>query len=868
MSESSNNSRIAKNTLFLYARMLLVMVVSLYTSRVVLASLGVEDFGIYNVVGGVIGMFGFLNGSMLTSTQRFLNFALGKKDEILLNKVFSTAFWIHFSIAVFVFLLCESIGLWFLNTKMVIPDDRLFAANVVFQISMVGVFTGIMCVIYSACFVAHERMDFYAYISIFDTFSKLIVAYLISVSSSDRLIFYGALNMGTSIILFLLYYGGCRKLFPETKVRRISDWKLVKQMLSFSGWSLFGSFAWMLRDQGVNMVINVFMGPVVNAARAVALQVSNSVEGFVSNFTLALSPQITKNYASGHRTEMEILAYRCSKFGFLLLFFIAYPLILNLDFVLGIWLKEVPDYASIFIVLILMECFVNTIFNMPFLTSLQATGNIRNFQISVSSILLLIVPVSYILLRFGLDVTSVFWTMIGVSIASGLVRFWFCTKQLQYKWGEFFKKTLLPVFGFTLVAVPIPLFIRILFFHTNNWIAFFVTCMSSVICSIISILLVGLTCHEREAIINGIKNKFIKKGTNELTYKDSTSHAEAEKQAVASISDKTMTSQEKVAQLQKIIRDSLTPLITRDYMYLDLPYHGNLGDTLIWQGTLDFLKTLPQKCIYSTYFIGDTYKSVATKHKDCLILLHGGGNFGDIWERCHQYRKSVIAALSDHEIIILPQTIFYKDKKNLLEDAEFFAQHPNVTICARDAQSYKTLQEFFPHNKALMVPDMAFCMDKRWMKAETKHDKTLFVMRSDHELPDGERLSIPHDADIRDWPTLEKFGGKARYELIKRIRKHTSVIDKKFGTNITLPLNDWYWQHILRSYNVILSVDFLQVYKHIYTTRMHAAILGVILGKTDINIYDNLYGKMTWFYETWLSDVEGVKMLNSHSAEK
>lgn len=506
-SQSGNNKRIAKNTLSLYMRMLLVMAVSLYTSRVVLASLGVEDYGIYNVVGGVIGMFGFLNGSMLTSTQRFLNFALGKGDKSLVSRVFSTAFYVHFAIALVVFLLCETVGLWFLNCKMVIPDERLFAANVVFQVSMVGVFTGVIGVVYNACLVAHEKMSFYAYVSIFDTLAKLLVAYLISIAPFDRLIFYGSLNMLTSAVSFFIYYTCCRRLFDETKLRRVKDWGLLRRMLSFSGWNLFGSFAWMLRDQGVNMVINMFTGPVVNAARAVALQVSNAVQGFVSNFTLALSPQITKNYAAGHIAEMESLAYRCSKFGFLLLFFIAYPLLLNLDFVLGLWLKEVPDYTPIFITLILVEAFVNTLFNMPFLTSLQATGNIRNYQVAVSSIMLLIVPMSYVLLRLGFDVTAVFWTMIGISIASGLARYWFCTKQLAFRWSDLFGKTLLPVCGFMVVAMPLPLVLKVLCFPIADWLAFFALCGASVLCSVVGMLTVGLTKHERVIIIGGIKNK-------------------------------------------------------------------------------------------------------------------------------------------------------------------------------------------------------------------------------------------------------------------------------------------------------------------------------------------------------------------------
>lgn len=326
-----------------------------------------------------------------------------------------------------------------------------------------------------------------------------------------------------------------------------------------------------------------------------------------------------------------------------------------------------------------------------------------------------------------------------------------------------------------------------------------------------------------------------------------------------------MKAQEKVAQLQHLIAERLTPLIQRDYLYLDLPYHANLGDTLIWQGTLDFLKQLPVRCLYSSYFEGDGYKTAALKYADSQILLHGGGNFGDVWTGCHQYRKKVIAAFPNRDIIILPQTIYYKDPAHLQEDAVFFSAHPNVTICARDAHSYGILQEHFPKNKSLMVPDMAFCMAQHWQKPETRKDTTLFVMRTDHELPNDDKLTMPQGATVRDWPTLQTFGGKVRYELIKRLTKQGNALDARLGTNITRPLFDWYWQHIIRPYNVRLAVDFVQSCQHLYTTRMHAAILGVILGKTDITLYDNIYGKMSWFYDTWLSDVDGIRLLNSHS---
>lgn len=354
--------------------MALMMVVSLYTSRVVLASLGVEDFGIYNVVGGVVGMFGFLNGSMASTTQRFLNYALGKGDTVYLNKIFSLAFFIHLGIAVIVLVLCETVGLWFLNHKLVIPDNRMFAANIVFQVSMISSFLAILGTVFNGCIIAHEKMEYYAYVSIYDTITKLLIAFFISIVSFDRLIFYAVLLSLVSITSFLIPVVMCLRQFPETKVKWFKDSALTKDMFGFSGWNILGSLSWLLRDQGVNMLINIFLGPIANASRAVAVQVSNAIQGFVSNFMTAMSPQITKNYASGNMKEMEVLAYRGSRFSFLLLFMIALPFMLNSDYILHLWLKEVPQDANSLVILTLIDCIVNAVFGVPLITSLMATG--------------------------------------------------------------------------------------------------------------------------------------------------------------------------------------------------------------------------------------------------------------------------------------------------------------------------------------------------------------------------------------------------------------------------------------------------------------------------------------------------------------
>lgn len=501
------NKRVARNTIMLYIRMFVYMIVSLYTSRLVLKSLGIEDYGIRDVVGGVVGMFGVLNASIATATSRYITFSLGKKKLTNTKKVFSSAVVIHFIIAIVVLILCETIGLWFLNHKLVIPESRLFAANGVFQVSLLSLFLYILQVPYNALITAHEKMDVYAYISIFDVVAKLLIVYLIVIIPYDRLITYAVLGFIVSLLDIIIYRIYCRRKFVECRFSFSIDKSLFKDMFQFAGWNFLGSIAWMLRDQGVNIVLNLFMGPVVNAARGVAMQVSGSIQGLSNNFTMAVVPQITKNYASGAFYEMEILAYRGAKFAFLLLFFLAFPLMLNIDFVLELWLSEVPANANIFIILVLIDAMSNSIFSTPFITSLMATGNIRNYQILVSVIILCIVPVGYILLKLGYNVVTIFLVMIFFTTLSGFVRYAFCVKQIGYQWTRLFRFVIIPLLLFIIVCIPIPLLCKHFIFHDNSVYSFVFLCLISLICDVISALYIGMTTHERQMIMQYILKK-------------------------------------------------------------------------------------------------------------------------------------------------------------------------------------------------------------------------------------------------------------------------------------------------------------------------------------------------------------------------
>ena len=507
----SNNKRVAKNTLFLYFRMILIMLVTLYTSRVVLAQLGIKDYGIYNVVGGVVTMFAFLNNCMTTSTQRFMTFELGKGNVQKLKDVFAASLNIHIAIALAVVLLAETIGLWFVNYKLVIPADRLVAANWVFQFAILSFCVNVIQVPYNAVLIAHEKMSVYAYISIVEAVLKLGIVYLLSISPFDKLIVYGMLIFGVQLLIRCIYQVYCRRHYEESRFRLFWNKKLYQEMSGFAGWNLFGSVAWMLRDQGLNIVLNLFFGPVINAARGVAAQVSSAVMNFISNFQVALNPQITKNYANGNITEMEKLTYLGIKFSYIILFFLAFPLSLNINYVLHLWLVEVPNYTALFIILIMVDSLVGNIFGLPLMTSLSATGKIRNYQIVVSIVILLIVPVGYAALRLGCDAPSVFYITIVFTAISGFVRFLYCRKQIGYSLRTMTKSVLLPVFGMTVVALPLPIFIKLEYFKTDTLVGFLLLSLISVLMTFVAAWFVGLNATEKNKLLSMVKSKIHKR---------------------------------------------------------------------------------------------------------------------------------------------------------------------------------------------------------------------------------------------------------------------------------------------------------------------------------------------------------------------
>ena len=398
---ADNNKRIAKNTLLLYFRMLFMMVVSLYTSRVVLNALGVEDYGIYNVVGGIVAMFSVISGSLSAAITRFITYELGTGNQENLKKIFSSAVTIQIGLTVAIALLAELVGVWFLNVKMNIPESRMIAANWVFQLSLFTFAINLISVPYNATIIAHERMSAFAYISIIEALGKLAIAYFITVSPMDRLVFYALLMCAVALLVRLVYGYYCKSHFEECTYHFLWDKNLLERMFSFAGWNFIGASSAILRDQGGNIVINLFCGPAVNAARGIAFQVNTAVHGFVTNFMTALNPQITKSYASGDREYMMTLIFQGARLSFYMLLALSLPIFVNTHYILVLWLKIVPEHTVIFVQLILLFGLSESISN-PLITAMLATGKIRNYQLVVGGLQLMNLPVSYFLLRMGM----------------------------------------------------------------------------------------------------------------------------------------------------------------------------------------------------------------------------------------------------------------------------------------------------------------------------------------------------------------------------------------------------------------------------------------------------------------------------------
>ena len=511
MTKISNNKRIAKNTLLLYLRMLLSMIVSLYTSRVVLESLGIEDYGIYNVVGGVVAMFTLLSNSLSSSISRFITFALGKNDLSNLKKVFATSLTIQIILILVIFILLETVGVWFLNNKMVIPDNRIDAAFMVFQFSIITFVISLFTTPFHALIIAHERMSAFAYITILDVFFKLFVAYIINYNPIDRLVFYGLILMVMSLLTCMLYIIYCYRNFIECRTGPIFDKQTMRKMFGFAGWNFIGASSAVLRDQGGNILINLFYGPVVNAARGVAIQVNTAVSGFVTNFMIALNPQITKSYAMGDYEYMMKLVFQGARLSYYILLILSLPILVSTPYILNLWLVEVPDHTINFVRLVLIFTMSESLAN-TLITAMLATGNIRNYQLVVGGCQMMNLPISYILLRNEFPPETIMIVAIIISIVCEFTRLYMLKGLIHLSVKSFLKDVYFNVIVVSVLAAIVPIVLNH-YIHIN-FFSFLIITIVSVISAVVSILLIGCNRDERilvKSYITIAKNKINKR---------------------------------------------------------------------------------------------------------------------------------------------------------------------------------------------------------------------------------------------------------------------------------------------------------------------------------------------------------------------
>lgn len=501
---SENNKRIAKNTIYLYIRMLTVMLVSLFTVRIALHSLGSENYGLYNVVGGIVVMFSFLTSTMISASQRFFAFNIGRNDKKALSHYFTMSFWCYIIFALLILVLAETVGLWFVVNKLTIPNERMTAAIYVYHFSILSFITGLVSTPYSSIIIAREKMNIYAVIGLLEAFMKLGIAYIIYVTPFDKLISYSALmsimmvsTYGISIIYGLLH-------FEECKVKRIWDKTKLKEIMSYSGWSLFGALSGVLRSQGVNILLNIFFNPVVNAARAIAYQINTAINQFVLNFYKAVQPQITKFYAAKEQENFISLILRSSKYCYYLIFFLSLPILFETPYILQAWLVEVPDYTILFARLVIIIAIIDSI-SYPLQTAISATGQIKYFQIVTGGLLILNLPIALLFLYVGYPPQSTMFIAMILSIIAQLTRLYFARLYTGLQINMYTKKVIKPIVCVTFFSLPLPFVIYSLFHE--NIIRFLGVSIVSLVSTITAIMIVGISKRERDMILKLIKNR-------------------------------------------------------------------------------------------------------------------------------------------------------------------------------------------------------------------------------------------------------------------------------------------------------------------------------------------------------------------------
>lgn len=499
-----DSKRIAVNTLYLYIRMFIVLIIGLYTSRVILKVLGVQDYGIYNVVGGFVSMFGVISNSLSTAISRFLTFELGRHNVHQLNKVFSVSINIQVCIGVLILVIGEIVGVWFLNTHLNIPSARMVAANWVFQASLLSFCVSLLGVPYNACIMAHEKMNVFACFSIIEVVLKLLIVFLLFMSSFDSLILYAILLLIVTSLMLAMYIIYCYCNFKECRYRYFFDKNILRDLSGFASWNFVSSISTMLNFQGLDVISNMFFGVTVNAARGIASQVNNVLSMFVNNFMTAVNPQITKAYAVNDYDYMCQLVFRGAKFSFYLYSIIAIPLLFETRGILSLWLGNVPEFSVIFLRLIILVSLVNSIGN-PLYTAIMATGKIRKYTIVINSFALLVFPITYVLFKFGFPAYISYIVFAIVYFCIIFFKLYFCKKMLGFNVLHFIGNVILKSFLLFMLALVIPMVLFNLL--GESLLRMLILTIVSVFSSVLLIFAIGLDSKERNFVLDMVKAK-------------------------------------------------------------------------------------------------------------------------------------------------------------------------------------------------------------------------------------------------------------------------------------------------------------------------------------------------------------------------
>lgn len=508
MSNSNKTKQIAKNTAVLYVRMIITMLITLYSSRIVLQALGVYDFGLYNVVGGVVALLSFLRTSLTSSTQRFISFELGRNNIEQLKKVFSISVSTHILISIIILIIAETLGLWFLNTQIQIPEGREYAANWIYQFSVISLCVSAITVPYDADVISHERMTYYAIVTIFEAILKLLFAYLLFIFEYDKLILYGGLMMLVNFIELFLYWAYCRKNFSETKYEFCYDKDLFRKIFSFSGWTIIGQLSVVGANQGTSVLINIFHSVVANAAMGIAQQVNNALSSLTANFQTAFQPQLTKSYASNDYEYLNSLICKAAKISFFLLFLVSLPIMMNIDFVLELWLGSVPKYANDFCILFILASLFNAI-SAPLWISIYATGKIKDYQIVVSCVFFADIIIVYLLFYYyDCQPTIAMLVKAAINFIVIFIRLYFTQKRIpKFSTTYYLKNVLVPACVITCLMAVLCILIL------SQELSIYEKILSNLGIITISFALtafIGFSKSERTSILSTILNKINK----------------------------------------------------------------------------------------------------------------------------------------------------------------------------------------------------------------------------------------------------------------------------------------------------------------------------------------------------------------------